>query len=340
MKSTMFYVDIVGVCNLRCPSCPVGSLSGDGRAHSLMSREMFNQILDKIGREYSAAPAICLFNWGEPLLHPELPIIIADVRARGWPCIISSNMNTRRDLAPIVAAGPTYWRISLSGAGQTTYGRTHERGQISFVLDNLRTLRAEMDAQGKVIDVEVFYHLYCGNLGPEIKAIQDLAKDLGFRMSALPAHMMPMENYIRLRDGTLGETASNLLGEYLIHPEELLNLTKPFSSDRTCDLLDGVVSINSDGSVDLCCATYEPAQRMTNDFVSISSAELQARRKAAKACTSCMDLGVHKIYDALKPSNPQLAGLLSPRLVKLDPSGIAASVLGLPQQDENNNGMT
>ena len=327
----LFYVDIVGTCNLRCPSCPVGSLPATGRPKGKMSRDLFNRILDKIGAEHPSTPSICLFNWGEPLLHPQLPQLIEDVRGRGWACILSSNMNTHRDLGPIVAAGPTYWRISISGADQQTYGRTHEKGQIDVVLRNMRALREQMDIHGKSIDVEVFYHLYRNNLNQELKAIHDLARELGFRATAMPAHLMPVENYLRLRDGKLGNTASGLLDEFLVHPTEMLDLAKTLAKDRTCEMLDSSLTINCDGSVDLCCASYEPEHRMVDDIFSVTLEELQARRNAASVCSECMDLGVNKTYEALHSSNPAFGDLLRPRLEQLDPSGLAASILGLEE---------
>jgi len=54
----MYYIDIVGTCNLRCPSCPVGNyLPHDfmdlQRPKGFMKLALFEQILDKIKRENS-----------------------------------------------------------------------------------------------------------------------------------------------------------------------------------------------------------------------------------------------------------------------------------------------
>lgn len=325
-----YYIDVVGSCNLRCPSCPVGSLNHSGRPEGIMKRKRFNQILDKIDQADSdQTVSICLFNWGEPLLHPQLPGLIDDVRQRDWPCIISSNMNCSADFSSIVAAGPTAWRISISGASQETYGRTHKNGRIDKVLNSIKDLRAQMDIYPNNIDVEIFYHLYRSNLGSELESIQKMAREMGFRLTAIPAHMMPMENYLHFKNGTLGENAGSLLDEYLIPPEELLMLTSDFSSDQTCELLDHTMAIGHDGSVDLCCATYEPNQKVANDFCTLTPEELRACRKAAPACRMCKDLGIHKLYEALSPSNPALKKLLIPRLKQLDPSGLASDILGL-----------
>ncbi len=297
-----------------------------------MERARFNQILDKIDQAYlDQEVSICLFNWGEPLLHPQLPHLIDDVRHRDWPCIISSNMNCNIDFSSIVAAGPTNWRISISGANQETYGRTHKKGRIDKVLRAMKGLREQMDIHPNNIDVEIFYHLYRSNLGEELESMQNLSREMGFRFNALPAHMMPMENYLHFKNGTLGENAASLLDEYLIPPEELLMLTSDFLSDQACELLDHTIAIGHDGSVDLCCATYEQGQKVANDFCTLTPEELKACRKASPACRMCKELGIHKLYDAIAPSNPALKGLLMPRLNQLDPSGLASAIIGLTE---------
>lgn len=327
-----YYIDVVGSCNLRCPSCPVGSLNDTRRPEGVMERTLFNRILDRIHQAYTAqSVSICLFNWGEPLLHPQLPLLIDDVRRRGWPCVISSNMNCQVDMESIVSAGPTTWRISISGAKQQTYGRTHKKGRIDKVLRAMKGLREQMDIHCSDIDVEVFYHLYRSNLGGELESMHNLAQEMGFRFTALPAHMMPMENYLHLKNDTLSEDARSLFDEYLIHPEELLALTADFSSDRECELLDHTMTIGHDGSVDLCCATYEPKQKVAKDFCALTSDELKARRKAAPACRRCKDIGIHKLYEAITPSNSALTELLVPRLKQLDSSGLASTILGLSE---------
>ena len=200
-----YYIDVVGSCNLRCPSCPVGSLKNTGRPEGVMERTLFNRILDKIHQSYTAeSVSICLFNWGEPLLHPQLPLLIDDVRRRGWPCVISSNMNCQVDMASIVSAGPTTWRISISGAKQSTYGRTHKKGRIDKVLRAMKSLREQMHIHRSDIDVEVFYHLYRSNLltPDELKARRKAApacrrcKDIGIHklMRPLPLRIQLSRN--------------------------------------------------------------------------------------------------------------------------------------------------
>jgi hypothetical protein len=68
-----FFIDVVGTCNLRCPSCAVGNAPAQ-LAKGLMSVATFDKILSKIRAEYSDCGRLFvdLYNWGEPGLHPDL----------------------------------------------------------------------------------------------------------------------------------------------------------------------------------------------------------------------------------------------------------------------------
>ena len=90
------YIDISGRCNLRCRSCQVAnhhkeSFSYSGRG--LMSFELFCKILDKVQMELPYCLGVFLFNYGEPLLSPDLPRMIHEIHSRGMIAIISSNLS-------------------------------------------------------------------------------------------------------------------------------------------------------------------------------------------------------------------------------------------------------
>ena len=134
-----FYIDIVGTCNLRCPSCPVGNSDQGYLGKGLMTLPLFENILKKIAAEHAGeAVQIGLYNWGESPLHPELSKFIAATRKAGFGCGTSSNFNNVGDLRTIIKADPSYIRISLSGFSNKVYQRTHKGGDIFEVKSNMR----------------------------------------------------------------------------------------------------------------------------------------------------------------------------------------------------------
>jgi hypothetical protein len=88
-----YLVDVVGTCNLRCPSCPVGNYA-DKPPKGLMQLGYFQSILQKARAEHSGKR---LF-WGEPALHPELSKLISAVKTQGFGCGISCNLNVFPDM--------------------------------------------------------------------------------------------------------------------------------------------------------------------------------------------------------------------------------------------------
>ena len=90
-------VDVAGMCNLKCISCPRGNEKQQPPA-GLMSASIYKKVLDKLIREIPLLGSIQLYTWGEPLLNPELPEIIAITRETKVLSAISSNLNYAKNL--------------------------------------------------------------------------------------------------------------------------------------------------------------------------------------------------------------------------------------------------
>lgn len=90
-----FYNDVVGSCNLRCPSCPVGNSADNVNARGMMSPSTLDRILKKA---VSGCEVTCvnLFNWTEPLLHPRIDEMVSVVKKYRIPCSVSTNLNINK----------------------------------------------------------------------------------------------------------------------------------------------------------------------------------------------------------------------------------------------------
>lgn len=137
-----FYIDIGNLCNLRCPFCITGSkkltdASGFMRLHD------YRVILRKIRQ---SAKLISLYNWGEPLMHPDLHRIIEVTARAGIRTHIDTNLSVK-DLSPedaeaLVATGLSSLFASIDGMSQETYQAYRVRGKLSRVFHNLQELSA------------------------------------------------------------------------------------------------------------------------------------------------------------------------------------------------------
>jgi pyruvate-formate lyase-activating enzyme len=290
-----YFVDIVGGCNLRCPSCGNGNMPGAGRPAGMMSLELFDRVLDKIALETETGePAVvALFNWGEPLLHPRAAEMITRVRSRGFTCCISTNLNRPRDLEGVVRAQPDWFRISVSGFRQEIYQRTHLGGEIERVKQNMHRLRELMDAHRARFPVHVYYHVYRHNVRGDEEAMRQLAAQLGFAFEAVWAVPAPIEKVQGwLTDGVPAQDAP-LVELLVIRPEEARELTLGFAEGRqSCPLIDATI-VNCDGSVDLCCGTYQ--QQIARSFLDVQADALRRTKQGWPTCEPCMSNGLHLV---------------------------------------------
>lgn len=294
-----YAIDIVGTCNLKCPSCPVANMADDLRPKGFMSVDLFMQILEKIKRESPVEkPDIWLFNWGEPLLHPELKEIIQAIKVLGWPVMVSTNLNIKKGLDKLIESRPTSIKISLSGMSEKTYPSTHVRGDIDLVKSNLYLIKMLMNKyQSHLPDEEksliyIGYHLYKDNLA-EAKIAADLASELGFGYAENPATLQPVEKVMAVLDNQHNPTDSELVEKLLTHPRKMAQeVAKKRSGKYDCELRFNMTTINHDGSVGLCCSTYSHTNQIAKNFMTVSHQDLEEIKYNHPFCKKCMNLGL------------------------------------------------
>lgn len=91
-KYSRVYVEITNVCNRSCSFCP-----GTNRAPKTMSIDEFRQICEKLR---GVTDYIYLHVMGEPLIHPDLPVLIESASDMGYKVAITTNgtlLPKRRD---------------------------------------------------------------------------------------------------------------------------------------------------------------------------------------------------------------------------------------------------
>lgn len=297
-KWTLF-VDIVGGCNLRCPSCPVGNSADKGTPHGMMAPELLDRICAKAAREFNR-PTIYLFNWAEPFLHPRLDEMIRVVKRHGLAVELSSNLNIARNLDKALAAEPRTLRVSVSGFEQGNYGRTHKRGDIERVKANMATL-AELKAKLRSrTKLTVLFHRYLDNHADETM-MKAYAEGLGFEFSAVWAYLMPAEKLVALGQGglddpRLSEQDRDVIGRFALDPVEAIAIAKRHK-EKPCRLLDRSLAITHTGDVLLCCATYDERRFGVGNFLEASSEALQQRREKHEYCAQCVEQGGHVYFN-------------------------------------------
>ncbi|MBL0141445.1 MAG: radical SAM protein [Betaproteobacteria bacterium] len=288
----VYAIDVVGTCNLRCPTCPVGNSPLGGRPRGFMEVDLFRRIIEKVTSECAAPrPEIFLFNWGEPLLHPRIGEILRIVHEAGLPSHLSTNLNIEGGFREVAKANPTNLKISLSGFTPETYERTHAKGDLTLVKSNLYRLRHDLEKYKATTRVWVGHHLYRGNAG-QVDQVAAVCRELGFEHHPIAAFFQPLERLIEVVEGR--GTAHPILDELLEHPRTYVPRIKASKSgSHDCELRFNQTAINFDGTVALCCSVYDEANMLGATFLDHSHAELEAMKYAHPFCRTCHSHGLH-----------------------------------------------
>lgn len=257
-------LDVTNVCNLRCPYCPTGAGRDAGRKERTMSIATVDRLLDELGPHLIS---VNLFNWGEPLVHPEIAEVVRRIHDRGIFTQISSNLSISRQSALLEAAraGLDYLMVSTSGATQRVYERYHRHGRLSVQSDNLRAV-IEFRRRHRLKNpiVELKYLMFRHN-AHEVEAARARARDIGVDLFRV------------VRGG--GEP------EALVDPSDALLSEIP---TRVCHQLWHMIVLNSDASVSPCCYLYF----RSDDFADLSHGTAMEARNSPRYLTA------RRLFDA------------------------------------------
>lgn len=140
-------IEVVSGCNLRCPSC---SLTITRKKLRFMSSETLDKVLQPfLGMDVLIAPYL----GGEPLLHPDFPSVVRQIRTAGFSRVrIHTNgtildWQTAKDL---VDAGLNEVVFSIDGHDAAEFERMRPPAKFDVVRENLAMFLRAADDKVKV----------------------------------------------------------------------------------------------------------------------------------------------------------------------------------------------
>ncbi|QKV64279.1 radical SAM protein [Pseudomonas sp. 43A] len=289
------YIDIVGACNLSCPSCPMGN-SENLNFKKAMQLDMFKQIVAKARTE--GVTSIFLYNWTEPLVHPKIGEFIEVINAAGMSSGVSTNLNLAKNMEKALLAEPGFFRISLSGFYQETYKKGHVGGDIEVVKQNMIALHEIKQRLGLSTRVDVYYHRYLDNIEEEA-LMREFSERLGFHFTTGYSIMMPLEKTLAIidRDPSVTETDYETLKRLALPPyDDLVNVAQQHHQ-QSCSLKDNWLVIDCDGNTILCCTIFNQSEYQVGKYLDMPVAELMRRKSTQKncvdMCSRCAKKGMH-----------------------------------------------
>lgn len=294
IKPHHFEIDVAGSCNLKCLTCPQGNLPKPP-VHTMMSVADYRLVVDKLMQENPLLPDVQIYSWGEPLLNPGLPEMIAHNASRRLATAVSSNLSLRCDLEAVVKASPTWFRVSLSGADAATYSIIHRAGRFDLVIDNLRLLARLRAAFAPRMLVEVNYHLYKHNLDG-VPSMAGLCKELGFVFRTNYAFIDPLDDLIEYAKGrALPPLMEEGRRHLLLDIDEAMRLSRE-SGSREC-VSENCFVIASDLSFRRCNHLFDvPCNVLADNFLETSFDDILHRAEECAICRECRALGTHRYH--------------------------------------------
>ncbi|MBR7197986.1 radical SAM/SPASM domain-containing protein [Pseudomonas sp. 14A] len=331
------YIDIVGACNLSCPSCPMGNSENLNYKKS-MQLEMFRQIVEKAKAE--GVRSIFLYNWTEPLVHPKIGEFIEIINAAGMASGISTNLNLSKNMEKVLLAEPAYFRISLSGFHQETYKKGHAGGDIEVVKQNMLALHEIKQRLGLKTRVDVYYHRYLDNIDEEA-LMREFSERLGFVFTTGYSVMMPLEKALAIveRDPSVTATDHETLTRLALPPyDDLINVVQHYPK-QACMLKDDWLVIDCNGNTVLCCTIFNQTEYQVGKYLDMPLDELTRRKSTQQNCVDmcnrCASKGLH-IY-SMFPNQGVLERHAVNRIVdfeRLNSQGLAIDSLQLGRAGE------
>jgi len=238
-----YFIDPVNLCNLRCPLCPTGR-GVLARPSGRMPLADLQRIIDEIA---PYAYRVELYNWGEPLLHPDIFDMICYVAQHRISVGLSSNLNhlDASMARQLVESGLAQIAVSIDGATQESYGAYRRRGSLDDALSNLRLLIETKRALCRSTPFVIWRVLVGKHNEHEVEKLRVMAHEVGADSFATGMLFI---------DTTDPEQVKQWLPQNLVYSAYAAKLENQW---KCHDLWESMV-INWDGGVAPCCWLHDP----------------------------------------------------------------------------------
>ena len=292
------FIDIVGPCNIACAMCPQGGLEGHRgeRGSGFMSVELFDQTLMFLQQRGALSDSVNLYNWGDPLLHPDLGAILEVCKEKGVSAIISTNLSFPLQRVHALAKHDVGLLIvSVSGFSSQCYSRNHVRGNIERVKENLLALSED---RGRIKDILLKYLVFRYN-EEEIEDAKAFSKAAGFQFGAYTGAVPSAESFVRYSSD---EKYRHAVHGY-INPSWITPVSTRFCPQQAR------LTINHRAEVERCCVSW------TNPSpISLFETDLKAHLDTKlhnDVCRQCLSVG-YSYYKHFAIARPDLLDHATP----------------------------
>lgn len=254
MKETVpsiFALETVLGCNLRCRECAVGAGIVE-RKHGMLSYADYVRIAERIAPYCSY---LYLHLWGEPLLNPDIIPMVRHASTYAQANISTNgNTMTAHGARELITSGVTDVIVSIDGVSQEVYGTYRRRGDVQKALDALEMLQRFNQALGAGVNICPQFIVFAHN-AHEMADFDAFCRGIG---------LSPMFKAPYIRNGS-GLRPSGIAAFERTFAETPEGRKKAM---RACQNPRDVMTILLDGSVVACCYDHNGLTHFGNIFES------------------------------------------------------------------------
>jgi MoaA/NifB/PqqE/SkfB family radical SAM enzyme len=296
------FVEITNACNFKCTWCPDEIMD---RRRGFMKKQRVFRLVDEIAQKRSwLGPLfpVKLHQMGEPMLHPDLPEIVAYAEERGVPVELNTNCGliTEERVEALYRAGLTNLILSYQTPDRETF-RTRKAPKLVFdeYRDKVRLAVERKLALGArtTIEIDIMNTKYADGyriVSEDEQALEFLADWIGFCRTLEQRHgLAPRDHDLaRIREAHLLDQDENGSRYTLVDGVHLVwKRCHTWGNVIGGHKLEGVVDtycpaphdqfvILWNGDVVSCCTDYEGHTKTANVFASSVEAVWRSETRA------------------------------------------------------------
>ena len=252
-------LDTGPLCNLQCKFCTTANGIGTLK-RELLKPDVFERIVKNLPLD--SLYQVGLYNWGEPLLNPDLLSYIQFFAQRGIWTVIHTNFSVKEYdeafMEALIHSGIDDITASVDGATQANYEKYRVGGNLERVLANIGLL-ARTKRRLKMDTPIITYKMMLNRFNEhEVDAAHEIASSLG-------VEFLVQETIGTPDDQTRAEWAATFMLEQ--HGDITISGIDKGRDDPVvteCRQMWDSLIVNADGAVFPCCIIHTPDSAVGN----------------------------------------------------------------------------
>lgn len=285
-------VEISDVCNAKCVWCYTGRQNRygkkctDSEPHFMTAAEFEHGLEHLISNGILSPTAeIELYNWGEPLLNPELDSILAVIEKYDMPFHLSTNCSCLNFFTGEHLKNLTLFMVSLSGFSQSTYGKIHGF-DFQRILDNINTVAEILNSRGLLHLMEINFHVYNFNIH-EIAAARKYFESRHIRFVARTAYFNEYYLFDGFLNGKLSAKTKDMAQRHLM--TDLLYEETSFAPKNYVCPQQARIVVDDEWNLIPCCRLTKKEQ--LGNILDMTPDEIATAKRSVPQCVSCLSSG-------------------------------------------------